>query len=130
MKIGIDSSWSAGVLSAAILLTANSYRRTAVTPMPMRRLARWLVFIIFGAFFGGLIGGILGHACLLNGVSKDFGDLGEFGISQPARFMTTWGIHAGSYFGAAVFTVIAASLIRYGNSSAIMLPDVGTPNGD
>jgi hypothetical protein len=114
-KVGMASSWSAGILAGAVLLLVNRHRRPGGAPAPpmsMPGLGRSLAGVALGALIGGAAGGILGRLGLLDWLSADFRDVRQLDILRPARFMTTWGIHAGSYLGAAVATVWCAWRIR------------------
>lgn len=123
MKVGMTSSWSAGVLAGALLLWANSHRwrrGTAVDPMSMPRLARWLWRVAMGALIGGATGGIAGRIVAVYWAPADLQAICGLDGRRVAMFITTWGIHAGSYLGAAIATVCCVWLIRAGDGSAIM----------
>ena len=121
-KIGMASSWSAGVLAGAILLLANSYpgrRGTPVESMSMPRLLRWLWRVAMGALIGGVIGGIAGRIISGFWMPIDLHGLGGMDDRRAALFMTTWGIHGGSYLGAGIATIQCAWRIRSGGTSAL-----------
>jgi len=113
-KIGMESSWSAGVLAAAMLLFTSSYRgrNASAVPLSMARLIRWLGVVMLGALAGGIIGAIAGRVGSYYWMPADLRGIGGMDDHRAALFMTTWGIHAGSYVGAALATICCLCLIR------------------
>ncbi|MGD0463029.1 MAG: hypothetical protein ABSB74_11145 [Tepidisphaeraceae bacterium] len=103
-RIGAAATWWAGLVIGAAMLIANN-------PSPRHRQLSYARLI---ARLPGIMGivaltaivvGIAGHYYLLNWISQDFRDLTADHMWRPRRFMTTYGIHLGGYFGGAIAVV-------------------------
>jgi hypothetical protein len=112
--VGIRSAWSAGLLAGAILLLANQ-PSTSRRSLPLVGICRLFSRIALVAVIGAALGGLAGRLGLLNWTSDDFRALAEANMFRPARFMTTYGIHLGSYLGGLAGTVLAVTnVVRRG----------------
>ncbi len=110
MKIGMQATWTVGLLLGAVMLIANN-------PQPMRpsltyrKLFRRLPIVIALAAGLAALGGLLGAIGWLNW-QADFRDLWHAEIFRPPHFMAAWGIHLGGYLGGLIGGVVVMISIR------------------
>jgi len=105
-KVGMGATWSAGLILGVALLIANNPRkgRARVTYGALvRTLPRVLGIVVVCS----IVGGLLGFYGMLTWVSADFGDMVRTNDWRPYRFMATFGVHLGAYFGGLVGIITA-----------------------
>ena len=104
VKLALMAAWSAGLIAGVVLLIANNPRRGQPQLSYPALYSQGLVPLGGSMVFGGTFG-LLCFAFALR-----FSDYLPNLQDSPAerRFMTTWGIHVGSYLGGAVGLILAA----------------------
>jgi hypothetical protein len=108
--VGIQATWTVGLLLGVILLLANNpWRR--LPRLPYRQLLRALPVILLCASTFAVIGGYLGWHGYLNNASPDFTDMTRANVFRPRHFLCTWGIHLGGYTGAATGTFLSVIVV-------------------
>lgn len=111
MKVGVQSSWSAGLLVAAAMLMANNPRPGRASLGYGRLIGlTGIVFAITAAV--ATLGGVVGHFGGLRWVSPDLSELWDKGLFRPGRFLAVFGVHLGGYAGALLGTIYAVWRIR------------------
>jgi hypothetical protein len=105
-KIGMQATWSVGLILGAAMLIANNPRRTR-PQLSYLRMLRILpgVFLIAIAF--AIVGGIAGYFGCLNWASPDFAEMWTAQMFRPRRFIGVWGVHLGGYVGGLLAAVWA-----------------------
>jgi hypothetical protein len=109
IRIGTLATWSAGLIGAALLLTANSIGNW---PRPsLRRLARYVALMFALAIVGAVALGIIGYRGGLTWTSGDFAEMVANDEMRPHRLMCTYGIHLGGYLGALLGLLIGIARV-------------------
>ena len=115
--LAIKASYGPGVLAGALILIANNPSNRK-PQLPYRHLFRFCAYPVLGA---ATCAAILGAAMPLIARGTWIVDaaLAFAPAESVGRFLTVWGIHAGSYGGATLGTVIAViSVVAARNSLA------------
>ena len=111
MKVGIKATWSVGLLMGAALLIANN-PSPGGRQLSFSRLTAALGIVLGVTVLTAAIGGWLGSQGWLDWISADFSQMRRTGVFRPDRFLCTFGIHLGGYFGAAAGTGLAVLAVR------------------
>ena len=109
--VGIQATWSAGLIMGVALLLANNPSK-ALPRLPNTMLLIQLPIIFLITAGTATIGAALGYTGRLTRFHEDF----EWMISadqwRPRRFMAVYGIHLGGYIGAIGGILTAVIIIR------------------
>jgi len=109
-RIGIEATWSAGLIFGVVLLYANNPR----PGLPRLKSGELLLLLpvigLFAAVFGA-IGGYLGFNGSLVQLQSEFAGMVEGNYWHPYRFMCAWGVHLGGYAGGAIGTIVSAARV-------------------
>lgn len=113
--LAIKATYGPGVLAGALMLIANN-------PSPKKpqlsypHLLRICVYPVVGAAVCAIVGGVL---CVVVGSRTWFADaaLAYTSAGGVPRFLAVWGVHAGSYIGATLGTVLAVIRVARTRSS-------------
>jgi hypothetical protein len=109
--VGIQATWSAGlIIGVALLLANNPSKRLARLPNVALLNQLPIVFLITAGAAG--IGATLGYTGLLIRFHEDFEWMISANQWRPRRFMAVYGIHLGGYIGALAGIVTAVIIIR------------------
>ena len=109
--VGVQATWSAGlILGVALLVANNPTKRLPQLPYPT--LLRQLPVVLLITLVASALGGFLGHRGLLNWLDDEFPALFRTDTWRPRRFLTVYGIHLGAYAGGVLGTVVAVVRIR------------------
>ncbi len=103
--LAIKASYGPGVLAGALMLIANN-PSPGKPQLSYAHLLRYCVYPVMGAAICALV---LGPLTVVVGRASWLGDaaLAYAPADRAGRFLAVWGIHAGSYAGAALGTVLA-----------------------
>ena len=109
MVVGIQATWTAGLLIGAVLLIANnpSQSRPQVSYL---KLFRMLILIAIVTIACAVVLGIAGWNGALNLVSDEFAEIFETNQLRPQHFVCVFGVHLGGYLGGLIGVV--ASVMR------------------
>ncbi len=106
-KVGMQATWSVGLVLGAVLLIANNPSRSR----PQLSFGHLFAFVpgvlIFAATMAALLG-LVGSLGGLNWCSDDFREMAQTHLFRPSHFMTAWGAHLGGYIGGILGGGIAA----------------------
>jgi hypothetical protein len=111
IRIGVESTWWAGLVIGVAMLLANNPRVDRPQLAIPRLIARLPVVLLITVAFA-LALGAAGKYGALNWISDDFREMAATNLWRPRRFMTVFGIHLGGYVGGAVATAWAVLSIR------------------
>lgn len=108
--VGVQASWSAGLILGVGLLLANN---------PSKRLARLSYRELFGMIpvlfivtaTAAATGAALGYLGFLTRFHEDFAYMVRTNLWRPKRFMAVYGIHLGGYVGALLGLITAVVLV-------------------
>lgn len=111
-KIGMQATWSAGLLVGVALLIANNPRRNRrqIRFVTLFRLS--LGVIVAAAGMAAMLG-IAGSLGWLTVFSEDFRQMLQHDEMRPRRFMAVFGIHLGGYLGALIGALIAVGRVLH-----------------
>jgi hypothetical protein len=117
--LAIKATYGPGVLAGAFMLFANN--PSAQKPqLPYRQLLRLCVYpVVFGAACATL-GGILTPLAVQHFEAIRWFRDAALAYTPPdrvTRFLAVWGVHAGSYFGAVLGTVVAVVCVSRGRKA-------------
>ncbi len=103
-KLGVASSWSAGLLMGVVYVLANNpWRRRP--QLPYRQCFWLLTRPLAGAVLVSIAGGLAGYVGLLDGWVSDLDWMDPTG--RPL-FTAVWGVHLGAYVGGGIGAVVGA----------------------
>jgi hypothetical protein len=105
-KVGMQATWSVGLILGTLLLIANNPSATR----PQLSFTKLFAFAPAILLFTGLMAiffGFLGSRGWLNWCSADFRMLEQTNLFRPSHFMTAWGAHLGAYIGGSLGGLIA-----------------------
>lgn len=113
--LAVKASYGPGVLAGALMLIANN-PKPEKPQLAYRHLLRICVYPVCGAVLCAVVCGALvalvGNATWLADSATAYAPR-----ERGTRFLAVWGIHAGSYIGATLGTVVAvASVLRCRNA--------------
>ena len=97
-RIGMEATWSVGLLLGASMLIANNPRPNRPS-MPFSRLMLFFLLVFCVTALFSAVGGWLGWKGMLNWCSGDFQQLAADNLWRPNHFMACWGTHLGAYVG-------------------------------
>ncbi|MFT3913668.1 MAG: hypothetical protein QM704_06060 [Anaeromyxobacteraceae bacterium] len=106
--VAVKGSYWVGLLLGTALLVANN-PSSRWPPLPYASLGRIALVPVVGATAGGLAGGALFRFAGL-GLEESAAAFVGWGPEVPG-FLTAWGVHAGSYAGAALGGMAAVILV-------------------
>jgi len=112
LKIGIEATWSVGLIIGAAMLIANNPSRRG-PQLPYRRLIARLPKILLITLLGATVFGFAGSQFYLNDISPDFKNITATNLWRPHRFMTVYGIHLGGYIGGALAVIFSFTSIHH-----------------
>ncbi len=108
--IGIQATWSAGLIVGAALLLANNPMRRARVVLPRLAyltLSKQLLRILGLTVVYSAVGAAAGYLGWLTWASDEFLVLLNYKFARPYPFMAAWGEHMGAYVGGLAGTVLA-----------------------
>ncbi len=111
-KVGVEATWSAGLIFGVVLLLANNPLGNWPR-LRNRELVKLLPLIILITAAAGVLLGELGYHGYLTFLQSDFVDMTRGDIFHPRRFICAWGVHLGGYLGGLLGTALAATLILH-----------------
>jgi hypothetical protein len=110
VRIGVEATWSAGLIAGAALLIANN---PSVNPrLTYRRLAATLPVVIAITIAFASLFGWAGYHFWLNSMGDDLAQIAQTNLWRPHRFLLVYGIHLGGYVGGAVAIILSFISIR------------------
>jgi hypothetical protein len=109
--VGIQATWSAGLIIGVALLIANNPSKTRPR-LPNITLLNQLPIIFLITAATAAIGAILGYTGHLKLFHEDFNWMLQTNQWRPHRFMAVYGIHLGGYIGALLGILTAIFNIR------------------
>jgi hypothetical protein len=110
--VGIQATWSAGLIIGVVLLFANNPSKT-FPQLPRRTLLKFLPLILGITATTAAIGAYLGYTAHLTRFNADFPEMLRSDLWRPRRFMAVYGIHLGGYLGGALSLLITVRLILH-----------------
>lgn len=110
-RIGVQATWSAGLIIGVPMLVANNPSRQWPR-LSYGRLAARLLLVLGCAVACAMALGIAGYFGAFTPWSKDFSEMVRLDQWRPRRFMAVFGIHLGGYIGALAGTALAVWSIR------------------
>lgn len=106
VKVGIEATWTAGLIVSVALLIANNPRPNRPR-LPYRTLLGQFGFIAIIAVGCSIILGIVGYFGGLTWISSDFRWLTHENLMRPSHFLCVFGIHLGAYLGGTLGVIIS-----------------------
>jgi membrane associated rhomboid family serine protease len=106
MKVGMQATWSVGLILGAVLLMANNPRPSR-PPLSFTRLFAFVLAVFVFTAFMAVVMGFIGSRGGLNWCSPDFREMARDNLFRPSHFMTAWGVHLGGYLGGILGGIIA-----------------------
>jgi hypothetical protein len=105
-KIGMQATWSAGLLIGIALLIANNPRKT-LPRLPLTQLLKHVPLVLGVAVVTSAALAVAGYFGAFTAFSDDFRQMLARDEMRPRRFMAVFGEHLGGYLGGVLGTVIA-----------------------
>jgi len=130
--LALKATYGPGVFSGALLLIANNpssdQSSDAINKKPQLTYPHLLRICVYPVWFAALFAVILGVLVPVIGHTTWLRDAAAYyAPDNGAQFMVVWGIHAGSYLGATLGTVVAVvKVVRRRNYLANLEP-TGSP---
>jgi len=109
--VGIEATWSAGLIIGVALLLANNPSKT-IPRLSNITLVNQLPLIFLITAATAAIGAWLGYTARLTRFHEDFEWMTSANQWRPRRFMAVYGIHLGGYIGALLGILTAVTIIR------------------
>jgi membrane associated rhomboid family serine protease len=109
-KIGMQATWSAGLLIGVAILIANN-PRGGLPQLPQRDLLKLLPMIFAITIVIATLLGLAGFLGWLTPFSQDFQEMERLNEWRPPRFIAVFGIHLGGYIGGLLGTAIVCWMI-------------------
>ncbi|HEX5241940.1 MAG TPA: hypothetical protein VFW23_01665 [Tepidisphaeraceae bacterium] len=106
MKVGIEATWTAGLIVSVALLIANNPGPNR-PQLPYRTLLGHFGFIAIIAVGCSIILGTVGYLGSLTWISSDFRWLAHENLMRPSHFMCVFGIHLGAYLGGTLGVIVS-----------------------
>jgi hypothetical protein len=97
-KVGVESTWSAGLIIGVAFLLANNPNKT-LPQLPIRRLIARIWIVILCCIACAALLGAIGYRGGLVWISDDFREMVARNEFRPYQFMAVYGIHLGGYVG-------------------------------
>ena len=105
-KIGMQATWTAGLLIGVALLVANNPFRD--TPrLPYRRLLRFVPLVLAVTALTSAVFATAGYFGAFMAFNSDFREMVAADQWRPKHFMAVYGEHLGGYVGGLLGTTIA-----------------------
>lgn len=117
--LAVKATYGPGVLAGAFMLIANN-PSTEKPQLPYRQLLRLCVYPVGVAAVCASLGGILTPVAVQNFAAINWFRDAAMAYTPPdcvTRFLIVWGVHAGSYFGAVLGTVVAVVWVSRGRKA-------------
>jgi hypothetical protein len=108
--VGIQATWTAGLIIGVALLLANNPSKS-LPQLPHKTLLKFLPLVMLITATTAALGAYLGHAGHLTRFNADFPDMLRTDLWRPRRFMTVFGIHLGGYLGGLLGILTSVTLI-------------------
>jgi hypothetical protein len=105
-KIGMQATWSAGLIIGVALLIANNPRKTRPR-LPTATLLTFVPLVLGIAIVTSAALAIAGYFGAFTPFSADFRQMLARDEMRPRRFMAVFGEHLGGYVGGVLGTVVA-----------------------
>lgn len=106
IKVGIEATWTAGLIVSVALLIANNPRPNRPR-LPYRRLLSQFGFVALIAVCCSVVLGVVGYLGGLIWISSDFRWLLHENLMRPSHFMCVFGIHLGAYLGGSLGVILS-----------------------
>ena len=106
IKVGIEATWTAGLIVSVALLIANNPRPNRPR-LPYRKLLSQFGYVAAIAVCCSIVLGLAGYLGGLTWISSDFRWLVHEKLMRPSHFMCVFGIHLGAYLGGALGVIIS-----------------------
>lgn len=127
VKVGIEATWTAGLIVSVALLIANNPRPNRPR-LPYRTLLGQFGFIAIIAVGCSIILGIVGDFGGLTWISSDFRWLMHENLMRPSHFLCVFGIHLGAYLGGTLGVIISVwRIVAKRKRLAKQMPDLAAP---
>ena len=110
--VGIQATWSAGLIIGVVLLFANNPSKT-LPQLPRTTLLKFLPLILLITATTAGTGAYLGYAGHLTRFNEDFPIMLKTDLWRPRRFMAVFGIHLGGYVGGVLALLVTVPLILW-----------------
>ena len=110
IRIGVEATWSAGLILGVAMLIANN--PSAHPRLPYRRLFAQLPRIIAMTVIAAAIFGFAGYQFWLNSMGSDLAEIARNNLWRPHRFLMVYGIHLGGYVGGIISLIVTFITIR------------------
>ena len=110
--VGIQATWTAGLIIGVALLFANNPSKT-LPQLPQKTLLKFLPLVMLITAATASVGAYLGQTGHLVRFNDDFPEMLRTGLWRPRRFMTVFGIHLGGYLGGLLGILTAVTLILH-----------------
>jgi hypothetical protein len=108
--VGINATWSAGLIIGVVLLFANNPAKSH-PQLPRTTLLKFLPPILLITATTAAFGSYLGYAGHLARFNEDFPIMLKTDLWRPRRFMAVFGIHLGGYLGGILALLVTVPLI-------------------
>ncbi len=121
--VGVEATWSAGLLIGVALLIANNPRKSNLPRLTYPQLAAQLPLAIALIIPLAATGALIGHQGGLTWAGSDFASMVQLNMWRPYRFMSAWGEHLGAYAGGLLSLILLPIRIhRHRHQLASKLP--------
>ena len=110
--VGIQATWTAGLIIGVALLFANNPSKT-LPELPHKTLLKFLPLIMLITATVAALGAYLGYTAHLTRFNDDFPIMLKDNLWRPRRFMAVYGIHLGGYLGGLLSLLITVPLILH-----------------
>ena len=122
-KIGLKTTWTAGLIVGVALLLANNPRRDRRGRLTFGQLFRLVPVVFAVVILSALCLGVAGYFGAFAWTSQDFREMLRHDQWRPRRFMAVYGAHLGAYAGGVLGTFIA--VVRVIRIRRTLGPDEG-----
>ena len=111
--LAIKACYGPGALTGALMLIANNPAKKPGHEKPQLSYPHMLRLCVYPVLGAAICAAVIGCVCFLFGGKTWLGDaaLAYAPAEQADRFLAVWGIHAGSYAGASLGTVVVIVMI-------------------
>jgi hypothetical protein len=120
IKVGVEATWSVGLIIGVALLLANN-PRAARKQLEFGQLCEALGIIFGVTILLAIIFGVAGYEGLPSRFSEDFRQMVLHDEFRPYLFMCVFGVHLGGYVGGLAGCVVAAGWVMKKRKSGKIL---------